>query len=174
MGNTPVFNARSISNSSFDKMYRIYAAGDQLFFIRIGGQGGLRPGLTHQLGILGLLIEPMIKKRAEKKEKELIETIDQTDPEQLLARHKDNFRLRTVDLQEGTLDPPSFFATHGLHVGRWQMNLRDGKKMTFQFENAEDMRIAMDVLPKLFSSTFHVNARWNETKKKYEKREDAA
>jgi hypothetical protein len=82
--------------------------------------------------------------------------------------------LGAVELQEGTLDPPSFFATHGLHVGRLQLNLRNGKKMNFQLELAEDMRIAMDVLPKLFSSTFHVNARWNETKKKYEKREDAA
>lgn len=174
MGNDPVFNARFISNSSFDKLYRIYVVGDQLFFIRIGGQGGLERGITHQLGILGLLIEPMIKKRAEKKEKALIETIDQTDPELLLSRHKDNFRLGSVALQEGTLDPPSFFATHGLHVGRWQLHLRDGKKMSFQFEKAEDMRIALEVLPKLFFSTFHVNVRWNQNKKKYEKREDAA
>jgi len=174
MGNTPVFNARFISNSSFDKMYRIYAVSDQLFFIRIGGQGGLQPGLTHQLGILGLLIEPMMKKRAEKREKALIETIDRTDPEQLLASHKDNFRLRTVELQGGTLDPPSFFATHGLHVGRWRLNLRDGKKMDFQFENTEDMRSALDVLPNLFSSSFRVNVRWNENKKRYEKKEDAA
>ena len=174
MGNDPVFNARFISNTSLDKMYRIYVVGDQLFFIRIGGQAGLRQGITHQLGILGLLIEPMIKKRAEKKAKALIETIDQTDPEQLLARHKDNFRLRTVELQGGALDPASFFATHGLHVGRWQLNLRDGKKMTFQFEKVEDMRIALDVVPKLFSSSVHVTVRWNESGKKYEKKDDAA
>lgn len=174
MGNTPVFNARFISNTSFDKLYRIYVVGDQLFFIRIGGQGGLQQGITHHLGLLGLLVEPLMKKRAEKKEKALIEVIDRTNPEQLLAGHKDNFRLASVALQEGTLDPPSFFATHGLHVGRWQLNLRDGKKMIFQFENAEDMRIALDVLPRLFSSGFHVNVRWNESRKKYEKREDAA
>jgi len=174
MGNTPVFNARFISNSSFDRLYRIYVAGDQLFFIRIGGQGGLQQGITHQMGILGLLIEPMLKRRAEKREKALIETIDQTNPEQLLTTHKDNFRLASVALQEATLDPPSFFATHGLHVGRWQLNLRDGKKMSFQFENTEDMRIALDVLPNLFSSRFQVNVRWNENKKKYEKKENAA
>lgn len=174
MGNHPVFNARLISNMSFDKMYRIYVVGDQLFFIRIGGQGGLRLGITHQLGILGLIIEPMMKNRAEKKEKEFIESIDRTDPELLLAGHKDNFRLRTVELQGGTLDPASFFATHGLHVGRWELNLRDGKKMNFQFEKTEDMRVALDVLPNLFSSMIQVNVRWNENKKKYEKKEDAA
>ncbi len=174
MGTDPVFNARFISNSSFDRLYRVYVVGDQLYFIRIGGQGGLQQGVTQQLGLFGLLIEPMLKKRAEKKEKEQIEAIDQTSPEQLLARHKDNFRLSAVELKEGTLDPPSFFATHGLHVGRWQLNLRDGKKMTFQFEKIEDMRIALEVLPKIFSSGFHVNARWNESRKKYEKRETAA
>lgn len=174
MGNNPVFNARFISNTSFDKLYRIYVVGDQLFFVRIGGQGGLQQRTTSQLGLLGLLIEPLIKKRAEKKEKELLETIDRTDPEELLARHKDNFRLASAALQEGTLDPPSFFATHGLHVGRWQLNLRDGKKMDFQLENAEDMRIALDVLPRLLSSAFHVNVRWSEKRKRYEKREDAA
>ena len=174
MGNNPVFNARFLSNMSFDKLYRVYIVGDQLFFIRIGGQGGLQQGITHQLGLLGLLIEPLMKKRAEKKEKALLETIDQTNPEQLLTRHKDNFRLGTVELQEGTLDPPSFFATHGPHVGRCQLNLRDGKKMNLQFEKTEEMRIALDVLPRLFSSGFRVNVRWNEYKKRYEKKQDAA
>jgi len=174
MGNNPAFNARLLSNMSFDKFYRVYVVGDQLFFIRIGGQGGLRQGITHQMGLLGLLIESLMKKRTEKKEKAFIETIDQADPEQLLTRHKDNFRLGSVALHEGSLDPPSFFATHGPHVGRCLLNLRDGKKTNLQFEKAEDMRIALDVLPTLFSSRFRVNVRWNENKKKYEKRADAA
>lgn len=174
MGNTPVFNARFLSNLSFDKLYRVYVVGDEMYFIRIGGQGGLQQGITHQLGLLGLVVESFMNKRTEKKEKALIEIIDQTNPEQLLARHKDNFRLGPVELQEGTVDPPSFFATHGPHVGRCQLNLRDGKTMNLQFEKTEDMRIALDVLPGLFSSRFHVNVRWNEIKKKYERRADAA
>ena len=31
------------------------------------------------------------------------------------VRHKDNCTWGSVALQEGTLDPPSFFATHGRH-----------------------------------------------------------
>lgn len=174
MGKPPVFNARFISNRSFDKLYRIYAVGDQLYLIRIGGQGLPRQGITRPLGILGLLIEPLMKKRLENKEKALIETIDRTSPELLLSRHKDNFKLAAVELQEGTVDPPSFFATHGPHVGRCQWNLSDGKKLDFQFEQTEDMRIALDVLPNLFSSGFHINVRWNEIKKRYERKEDAA
>jgi len=174
MGNTRVFNARFLSNMSFDKLYRVYAVGEELFFIRIGGHGGLQQGITHQMGLLGLLVESLMKNRTEKREKALIETIDQTNPEQLLARHKDNFRLGTVALQEGTVDPPSFFATHGPHVGRCQLNLRDGRTLNLQFEKTEDMRIALDVLAGLFSSQFRVNVRWNEIKKKYERRADAA
>lgn len=174
MGNRPVFNARFISALSFDRLYRVYAAGDQLFFIRIGGQGGLREGLVHSLGLVGFLVESSIRKRADRREKALIEAIDRASPEELLPRHKDNFRLGAAEVQDGTVDPPSFLATHGPHVGRWQLSLRDGRKMTFQFESIEDLRSALDVLPDLFPSGQRVNVRWNPAVGKYEKREDAA
>lgn len=174
MRNPLVFNARFVATMSFDKLYRVYVAGDQLFFIRIGGQGGLVEGLTQQLGIIGLLLQPSIRRRADRKEKALIEEVDRADPERLLARHKDNFRLGAVEVLEGSVDPPSFLATHGSHVGRWQLVLRDRRKMTFQFETAEDMRVALDVLPGLFSCGFRVNVRWDERGKRYERRDDAA
>lgn len=174
MGNNPVFNARLISNVSFDTLYRVYAVGADLYFIRIGGQGGLWEGLTRPLGLFGLLLESSIKKRAERKEKSLIEAVDGASPEQLLSRHEDNFRLGPVELSEGSVDPPSFFATHGPHVGRCQLNLRDGRKLNFQFEHTGDMRVAMDVLSGLISTRLHVNVRWNANKQRYEKRDDAA
>ncbi len=174
MRNYPVFNARLIATASFDKLYRIYLVGDQLYFVRIGGQGGLWEGLTHQLGIVGYFIEKSIKKRAERKEKTLIEGIDRMDPEHMLATHKDNFRLGSVEVQAGAVDPPSFFATHGPHVGRWHLELRDGRELAFQFEKADDMRIALDVLPGFVPSGFRVGVRWNPIRLRYEKREDAA
>ncbi len=174
MGYVPAFNARMISNISFDKLYRVYPAGGQLYFIRIGGQGGIWEGLTHQLGLVGLLLESRMKKRADRKERALTEAFDATGPEQLLPRHADNLRLAAVEIADGTVDPPSFFATHGPHVGRWQLTLRDGRKMNFQFERTEDMRVALDVLSELFAAALLVNVRWNESKKAYEKKGDAA
>ena len=174
MGNNPVFNSRFISVTSFDRFYRIYVVGDQLFFIRVGGQGGIKEGITHQSGLLGLLVATLMEKRAEKKNKALLEAMDQTNPEQLLSRHKENFRLSAVEMKDGTVDPPSFLATHGAQVGRFLLNLRDGKTMNFQFEKIDDMRIALDVLPELFSSGFQVNVQWNANKKRYEKKKCAA
>lgn len=174
MNSGPVFNARLVSGVSFDTLYRVYAVDDRLYFIRVGGQGGFWEELARPLGFFGLLVESSVKKRAEKKGKALIEAIDRTSPEQLLPAHADNFRLEAAELSEATVDPPSFFATHGPHVGRCQLTLRDGRKMSFQFEAAGDMRTAMDVLSDLIPSGFQVNVRWNDSKKRYEKRDDAA
>lgn len=174
MGKPPVFNARFIAAMSFDKLYRVYAVGEQLVFIRIGGQGGFRDGLTHPLGIVGLLLRSAIGKRAEKKKKAQLEAVDQTGPEQLLPRHADNFRLGAAEVRDAAVDPPTFFATHGPHVGRWQLNLADGRRLNFQFETTEDMRVALDLLPGLFLSGFRVNVVWNESREKYERRDDAA
>ncbi len=174
MGSGPVFNARLISNFSFDTLYRVYAVGDRLYFIRIGGQGGLWEGLARPLGLFGLLLESRVGKRAEKKEKALIETIDGTSPEQLLPRHQDNFRLGAAELSDGSVDPPSFFATHGPHVGRCRLSRADGRKLTFQFEKTGDMRVAIDVLSDMIPSGLQINVRWDESRKRYEKRDDAA
>ncbi len=174
MGNAPVFNARQISNLSLDRLYRIYLVGDTLYFIRIGGQGGLWEGLTHQLGLLGLLLERSMRRRAEKKERALIETIDRTDPERLLLTHGDNFRLGAAEIREGTVDPPWLLATHGPHVGRCHLVLRNGTKMNFQFERTEDMLVALDVLSGLLATRLQINVRWNEMARRFEKRDPAA
>ncbi len=174
MRNSPVFNARQISNLSFDKLYRIFLVGDTLYFIRIGGQDGIWGGLTHQLGLLGLLLESSMRKRAERKEKALIEAIDRTDPERLLPTHGDNFRLSATELQEGTVDPPWLLATHGPHVGRCRLVLRNGTTMNFQFEKTEDMLVALDALSGLLASRLQLNVRWNEIKRRFEKGDHTA
>jgi hypothetical protein len=44
---------------------------------------------------------------------------------------------------------------HREHFGRWRLTFREGKRMLFQLETIEDMRMAYQLLPSL--GTVHVN-----------------
>jgi hypothetical protein len=164
------FNARFVSATSLDRVYRIYVIGNDLYFIRIGGQGGIQEAVTHQFGFLGSFIGAFLKKRTEKKKEALIQNIDQMSPERRLAEHKHNFKLNSIEFQEGRIEPASSFAAHGPHVGRWNFSLRDGRKMNFQFEKNEDLQIALNALPRLLVGRLSVNGEWNESKKKFQRR----
>jgi hypothetical protein len=58
---------------------------------------------------------------------------------------------------------------HGRQAGRWQLLLRDGRKMNFQFETNEDLKAALDLLSTFLNSTLSVNVEWNEKKKRWQK-----
>jgi hypothetical protein len=58
---------------------------------------------------------------------------------------------------------------HGKQAGRWNFSLRDGKKMRFEFENSDELKAALDVLPRLLNATLRVNVEWNEMKKRFQK-----
>ena len=98
-----------------------------------------------------------------------MQRFDQTDPEQLLSEHKHNFKLHTSEIKEGALNPPALFAMHGRQAGRWQLLLRDGRRMNFQFETNDDLKAAMELLSRFLNSTLKVNIEWNEKKKKFQK-----
>ena len=170
MENKVTFNAKLVLAASADRVYRVTQMGNDLYFIRIGGQGGVQEGITRQFGLLGFIIGALLKKRSDKKKESLIQNIDQTHPEQLLAEHKHNFKLNREEIQGGAIEPPSFFAAHGPQVGRWNFHLMDGKKMNFQFDQIADMKTALDVLPILCSGGLSVNVEWNEGKQRFEKK----
>jgi hypothetical protein len=88
----------------------------------------------------------------------------------LLRENKTNFKVFIPEISEAVINPPSFFAMHGKQAGRWNFKLRDGKKFRFEFENADEMKIALDVLPGLLDATLRVNVEWSEPKKKFQKK----
>ena len=92
------------------------------------------------------------------------------DPESLLRENKTNFKVYVPEISEAVIEPPSFWALHGKQAGRWNFKLRDGKKFRFEFENADAMKAALDVLPGLLNATLRVNVEWNEAKKKFRKK----
>lgn len=168
---TSPFNARMNLSRSEDRFYRVYVRTD-LYFIRTGGQWAellLGSGRQH-FGLAGILIDLFVGKRMRAKQAALIEALDRTDPATHLADHKANFKLSVLEIKDGSLDPSAFFGGHGPHAGRWTLNLMDGRTLSFQFSDAEQMRVAVATLPAVLGSRLAVNVEWDEAKQKFLKR----
>ena len=169
MQNAGSFDARFISRSS-DNVYRIYTRASDLYFINLGGLSPVTHALTAQFGLIGMLVGSALKKRAKRQAEAMLQRAEGQDPESLLRENKTNFKVFIPEISEAVINPPSFFAMHGKQAGRWNFKLRDGKKFRFEFENADEMKIALDVLPGLLDATLRVNVEWSEPKKKFQKK----
>ena len=110
-----------------------------------------------------------MKRRAKKKAEATLQRVGQTDPEELLRENKNNFKVYIPEIREAVIEPPSFFAMHGKQAGRWNFSLRDGRKMRFEFENSDELKSALDALPRFLNATLQVNVEWNEIKKRFQK-----
>jgi len=169
MENSKTFNARLVS-TSLERVYRVYVRGNDLFFIQLGGMSTTAQAVTIHFGLLGVLVGELLKKRAKKQAEATLQLADQQEPEQLLRENKNNFNVHIPEIRDSAIEPPSFFALHGKQVGRWNFSLRDGKKMRFEFENTDEMKAALDALPRLMNATLRVNVEWDETRKRFHKK----
>ena len=151
-------------------MHRIYARASDLYFINLGGLGPVTQVLAAQFGLIGMLIESALKKRAKRQTEALLQRAEGDDPEFLLRENKTNFKIYVPEISEAVIDPPSFFALRGKQAGRWNFKLRDGKTFRFEFENTDAMKAALDVLTGLLNATLRVNVEWNELRKKFQKK----
>ena len=88
----------------------------------------------------------------------------------MLRENKTNFKVFIPEITEAAVEPPSFFALRGKQAGRWNFNLRDGKKFKFEFENVGTMQAALDLLSRPLNGTLRINVEWNEPKKKFQKK----
>ncbi len=167
---TQPFNVRFISLTSLDRLYRVYLRDSELYFIRIGGQGGVLEALPHLLGPFGALLSAYFKKQAEKSTVGLIDTVDQSDPVLHMRKHRHNFKLNPATVRASRIKSPSVLPLHGTQVGRWMLTLRNGNKMTFQFENSEDMDVALAVLPSAIGQVLTVDVQWSEKTNTFVKR----
>ena len=168
MENSATFNARLVSTRS-DSVYRIYARGNDLYFIQLAGLSTTAQALTVHFGLIGMLIGESLKRRAKKKTEEFLQRAGQVDPEELLCENKNNFKAYIPEIRAAAIEPPALFAMHGKQAGRWNFSLRDGKKMRFEFENSDELKAALDVLPRLLNATLRVNVEWDEMKKRFQK-----
>ena len=168
MENSATFNARLVSTRS-DSVYRIYARGNDLYFIQLAGLSTTAQALTIHFGLIGYLIRESMKRRAKKKTEAMLQRAENQNPEELLRENKNNFKVYIPEIRDSMIEPPTWFALHGKQAGRWNFSLRDGKKMRFEFENSDELKAALDVLPRLLNATLRVNVEWNEMKKRFQK-----
>jgi hypothetical protein len=168
MQNTGSFDARFISKRS-GSMYRIYTRANDLCFINLGGLSPVAQALTVHFGLIGMVLGSALKKRAKKQTEAMLQRAEGQDPEFLLRENKTNFKVYVPEISEAVIEPPSFFAMHGKQAGRWNFKLRDGKKFRLEFENADAMKAALNVLPGLLNATLRVNVEWDERKKRFQK-----
>ena len=151
------FNARFISTFGLDRLYRVYLARGELFFIKIGGQGGLDHAVAAQFGLLGALVKSLLSQGSLAKQKQRLDQLDRLDPRSLLSRDKNNFRLSSAEVAESSIEPATKLPMHGPHVGVWKLRLRDGKTMTLQLDEPSEMEQALAVLPPLFGELLKVS-----------------
>lgn len=158
---TQPFNARFVSLTSLDRLYRVCFRDSELYFIRIGGQGGVYESLPHFLGPLGGFVGGFLKKRAVESEEALSVAVDESHPVLYLRKHRHNFKLNPASVKASSIKPPAALSLHGAQVGRWTLALRDGKKMTFQFESIADMNVALLSLPGVLGHALTIDVEWN-------------
>jgi hypothetical protein len=163
-----LFKARLVS-TRLDSVYRVYARGNDLYFIQLAGLSTTAQMVTIHFGLVGILIGEFLKRRAKTKAGTILQRAGNQDPEEMLRESKNNFKVYLPEIRDSAIEPPSFFAFHGKQAGRWNFSLRDGKKMRLEFESADELKAALDVLPRLLNATLRVNGEWDETKKRFQK-----
>ena len=169
MQSNALFDARYITKNT-DHTFRVYAQGNDLYFVDLGGLGGVGRAVTSQFGLIGYLIGAAMKKKAKQKAAELLQRFEAQDLESLLRESKGSFKLYIPEISEAVIDPPAFLAMHGKQAGRLNLKTRDDSKYRFEFENTDSLRAALDALPRLLNGTLRINGEWNESKKKFEKK----
>src|ERR1035438_8234401 len=110
--NSTTFNARLVSTRS-DSVYRVYARGNDLYFIQLAGLSTTAQALTIHFGLIGYLIRESMKRRAKKKTEAILQRAGQVDPEELLRENKNNFKVYIPEIREAAIEPPALFAMHG-------------------------------------------------------------
>ena len=165
------FNVRAVSTFTSDRLYRVYVCGNQLAFVKIGGQAGIAEGVAAQFGLLGALFLAWWRKRSHKKLQQRLAEEDPQDIELLVARDPKNFRVQPDQVHTASIEPPARLGTHGRHCGVWKLEETNGTKHSFQFEELSEMREALTILPDVLGALLIINVRWDGNKGRYIKAE---
>lgn len=164
------FNARTLAQIfAADRLFRVYLAPGGMFFIRIGGPR--HDQLAVHFGLVGWIISNMTMKHRQRAADERAADLDQASLRDRLEDHKDNFREPYSEIVSSVIQTGTSFLTgmSGQHAGRWTLEFENRKTMRLQFDTIDDMRIAVQELPKVLGDA-HINrVEWNAKKQKYVK-----
>lgn len=172
MENVTKFEARQVSSFT-ERLFHIFVRGSDLWFIQHGGLAGPLGILTVPLGYLGFpgaLLGEALNWLAKKTE--TADATESPDPELLLHQFAGSFKLYAGEIREAAIEPPrTSFGGRG-RAGRWVFSVRDGREMKFEFDAAEQLQTALDLLVPLLGSTLEVNVEWDEANTRFGKKSE--
>ncbi len=161
------FNARLQIIWKGDHLFRIYPVDDSLYFIRVGGSKRTNAAVGAQFGLLGALLIYFSNKRTQKKTQQTLNQIAGVDPRQLLQEHKLNFVLPIKQIASAELTAGSFWS--GSKFGKAKITDMTGKKRLMTFDDMDNMKLAVEILPPVLEGKLHLNAQWDDQKQKFRK-----
>jgi hypothetical protein len=155
------FNVMATFWFARDRLFRVYADSDTLYFIRIGGQFAYKDmNAIHPSGGLAYAVKTSLAAAERIMAPEEIAVLDRTSPREALGHHKHNVAIPLENIASATLVPPPLLSLHGRNFGRWRVNLKEGESLTLQFMEIEQMQTAVEVLPALLQDKLQVRVRW--------------
>jgi hypothetical protein len=144
------FNVMATFWFARDRLFRVYADSDMLYFIRIGGQFAYKTiNDIHASGGLAYAVKTSLAATERIMAPEEIAVLDRSSPREALGHHKHNMAIPLANIASAMLVPPPLLSLHGRNFGRWLLNLKEGESWTLQFMAVEQMQTAVEILPAL-------------------------
>ena len=163
------FNAHATFTLRADRMYRVYATGDDLHFIRIGGQPINWVAALNQLSVLGVWIGRKLNARREAALAAKIAEVEMRAPEDQMHDHKHNHRVHVHEVASATFEPGKAVSLNGPYAAAWKLTMQKGDTMRYQFEDGADAQHALAVLADALGDRLSVEAAWDEQAGRYTK-----
>ena len=156
-----------------NRLYRVYILPGELVFIYAGSGGEVSAAVGAQFGLLGGLIAAAANPKRKNEQRQ--QQLDSAGLDKLIADHKHNFRAPAADLSEVSIDPRSFWLaamySQPQHLGVFRFTHAEKGKMCLCIGAADDMKVAIENLPRALGDLVAVNVEWNETKRKFVKKQ---
>ncbi len=168
------FNVRAVSWMRPDRVFRVYASDQDIFFIRLAGQSVNWVAAFAQLGVLGYWLGRKLNERRDGILQHRADEADRVQPQVRLHEHAHNFRVGLNDITTADFEPGRQISLHGAYAARWKLGVRDGRKWDFVFEDAGEANRAFEVLVTALGDRLVADVAWDESKGQFRKRQVAS
>jgi hypothetical protein len=173
-GTVPYFHALAVFICKRNRLYRIYVCPDELVFIWAGagaeGMAGAEFGSSH--GVVGALFGLALKRALDPARKNAARRriLDESPLEVLVNDHPKNLRAPVSEFEEVRIGPRSdrHARAYGDHSHQALLYLRHRSlgKYRLGIASVEDVRIALEELPRVFGDICRVDIECPEREQK--------
>ena len=179
MESPPYFHALAVFACKSNRLYRIYVRPDELVAIWAGsgmeGMAGAHAGAAAH-GLIGALLGALIAKALDPSKKNAArkEVLDATPLEELVGDHPKNLRAPIDEFEEVRIGPRSEWHARNYSDHRHQALLylrhRSLGKYRLGIASVEDVRVALEELPRVLGEVCRIEIEWSDRDKKFVKR----